>query len=78
MSSGFAVNQYDDAFRARRLQQYTVPKQLKEYPSTRAGSTKIIANELGHLLPGVGRSEGSPWGDFKGTWDCRTVCLATT
>ncbi|PAA72454.1 hypothetical protein BOX15_Mlig012604g1, partial [Macrostomum lignano] len=39
------------------------------YPSTRAGSTKIIANELGHLLPGVGRSEGSPWGDFKGTWD---------
>ena len=38
-------------------------------PNTLNGFTTIIGNDRGHLLPGVNRSNGNPWGDFVGTWD---------
>ena len=37
-------------------------------PTTRAGRTRVIANDRGHLLPEAARSQKSPWGDFVGTW----------
>ena len=72
MSSLYSANQYDDAFIAHRLQNYQIPDQHKQRPSTRVGSTKIVANERGHLLSGVARSSVSPWGTFEGTWGRQT------
>ncbi|XP_053281579.1 protein Flattop [Pleuronectes platessa] len=37
-------------------------------PQAKTGQTTIIANDRGHLLPGVAK-RGSAWPDFKGTWD---------
>ena len=37
-------------------------------PTTRAGRTKVISNDRGHLLPEAERSTKSPWGEFVGTW----------
>ncbi|XP_002733227.1 protein Flattop-like [Saccoglossus kowalevskii] len=69
MATHFNANQYDDAFAANRLQNWTVPHQYKERPSSLEGYTQIIANDRGHLLSGVPRSQSSPWGNFVGTWD---------
>ncbi|XP_075764161.1 protein Flattop isoform X1 [Pelodiscus sinensis] len=60
---------YEDAFTARNLQNWTLPKIYKERPSAREGYTQFIANERGHLLPSVPRSKASPWGTFMGTWE---------
>lgn len=38
-------------------------------PSQLEGYTRPIANDRGHLLGGVPRSENCPWGGFAGTWD---------
>uniref|UniRef100_A0A8B9T1I0 Protein Flattop n=1 Tax=Anas platyrhynchos TaxID=8839 RepID=A0A8B9T1I0_ANAPL len=54
--------QYEDAFSAARLQNW-------ERPTPRDGSTQILVNDRGHLLPSVPRSQASPWGSFLGTWD---------
>ncbi|XP_071957790.1 protein Flattop homolog [Antedon mediterranea] len=69
MSSHFNANQYDDAFHSKRLQNWQIPKTFKEHPSQYDGFTQIIANDRGHILPGVSRSQVSPWGEFLGTWD---------
>ncbi|XP_061697777.1 protein Flattop isoform X2 [Syngnathoides biaculeatus] len=37
-------------------------------PRTLRGSTKFVADNRGHLLPGMGK-QGSAWPNFKGTWD---------
>uniref|UniRef100_A0A8B9NJ72 Protein Flattop n=1 Tax=Accipiter nisus TaxID=211598 RepID=A0A8B9NJ72_9AVES len=55
--------QYEDAFSPHRLQNWSVPR------TGRQGSTLIIADDRGHLLPTVPRSQASPWGTFVGTWD---------
>ncbi|KAB5546312.1 hypothetical protein PHYPO_G00070600 [Pangasianodon hypophthalmus] len=67
MSSSFSANQYDNAFKSNKLQNWTVPKHYKEKPSPAEGHTKFIATDRGHLLPGVKR--GCPWTSFQGTWD---------
>uniref|UniRef100_A0A663EL91 Protein Flattop n=1 Tax=Aquila chrysaetos chrysaetos TaxID=223781 RepID=A0A663EL91_AQUCH len=54
--------QYEDAFSPHRLQNWSCPL-------LREGSTLIIADDRGHLLPTVPRSQASPWGTFVGTWD---------
>uniref|UniRef100_A0A8B9FA60 Protein Flattop n=1 Tax=Amazona collaria TaxID=241587 RepID=A0A8B9FA60_9PSIT len=59
---GPALPQYEDAFRAHRLQNWSRPKHSE-------GSTRIIANDRGHLLPSIPRSQASPWGSFLGTWE---------
>ncbi|XP_009463241.1 PREDICTED: UPF0740 protein C1orf192 homolog [Nipponia nippon] len=38
-------------------------------PLLREGSTPIVADNRGHLLPTVPRSQASPWGRFVGTWE---------
>ena len=37
-------------------------------PTQRQGTTKIIANNRGHLNKGIPRDSSSPWGSFVGTW----------
>ncbi|XP_010279962.1 PREDICTED: UPF0740 protein C1orf192 homolog, partial [Phaethon lepturus] len=39
------------------------------HPSPREGSALIVADDRGHLLPTVPRSQASPWGTFVGTWE---------
>ncbi|XP_028265213.1 protein Flattop [Parambassis ranga] len=65
MSSFFSANQFDDTF--RRMQNSGPAKKFKERPSTQMGHTAFIADNKGHLFPGV--KKGNTWPDFKGTWD---------
>uniref|UniRef100_A0A8C3J5C8 Protein Flattop n=1 Tax=Calidris pygmaea TaxID=425635 RepID=A0A8C3J5C8_9CHAR len=61
--------QYEDAFTPYRLQSWSVPPPGRQRPLLREGSTTIIADDRGHLLPDVPRSQVSPWGTFVGTWE---------
>ncbi|MED6292819.1 hypothetical protein CHARACLAT_004485 [Characodon lateralis] len=67
MSSSFSANQYDSAFKSKRLQNWCEAKSFKERPSKHVGHTSFVADSRGHLLPGV--KKGTAWPDFKGTWD---------
>ncbi|XP_036000453.1 protein Flattop isoform X2 [Fundulus heteroclitus] len=67
MSSSFSANQYDGAFKSQRLQNWCQTKPVKERPRAHLGHTTFLADNRGHLLPGV--KKGSAWPDFKGTWD---------
>ncbi|XP_045210042.2 protein Flattop homolog isoform X2 [Mercenaria mercenaria] len=69
MSLHFSANQYDKPFKPNLLQNWEVPRQYRERPRAFVGFTQIIANDKGHLMPGVKRSRESPWGTFVGTWD---------
>ncbi|KAI8481287.1 PREDICTED: protein Flattop homolog [Branchiostoma belcheri] len=69
MACHFSANQYQNAFDPKRLQNWNVPSSYKERPTKLEGFTQIVANNRGHLLPGVPRSATSPWGTFLGTWD---------
>nr|XP_061802193.1 protein Flattop [Nerophis lumbriciformis] len=68
MSSRYSANQYDDAFKSKRLQNWCMTKPEFKAPTARKGCTKFVADNSGHLLPGVVK-KGSVWPDFKGTWD---------
>ncbi|XP_072223373.1 protein Flattop [Leuresthes tenuis] len=68
MSSSYSANQFDGAFKSQRLQNWCEPKHFKERPTGKVGHSSFIADNNGHLLPGVVR-RGSAWPDFKGTWD---------
>ncbi|XP_037739362.1 protein Flattop isoform X1 [Chelonia mydas] len=69
MATNYKAGQYEDAFTAQNLQNWTLPKLYKEHPSAREGYTQFVANDRGHLLPAVPRSKASPWGTFMGTWE---------
>ncbi|XP_061543838.1 protein Flattop isoform X2 [Phycodurus eques] len=68
MSSSFSANQYDGAFKPQRLQNWCQPKQYNKVSRALSGSTMFVADNRGHLLPGMGK-RGSAWPNFKGTWD---------
>ncbi|KAM6106603.1 protein Flattop [Pterocles gutturalis] len=69
MAARYGAGQYEDAYSAPRLQNWSVPRPPPQRPSLREGSTPIIADDRGHLLPAVPRSQASPWGTFVGTWE---------
>lgn len=69
MSLHFSANQYTTAFDPKKLQNWQVPSEYRERPRAFDGFTQIVANNRGHLLPGVKRSRESPWGTFIGTYD---------
>ncbi|XP_042537870.1 protein Flattop [Dipodomys spectabilis] len=68
MATNYSANQYEKAFSARYLQNWSPAKPTKETISPQEGYTQIIADDRGHLLPSVPRSKASPWGSFMGTW----------
>lgn len=69
MSLHFSANQYDRNFKPTLLQNWEVPREYRERPRAFIGFTQIVANDRGHLMPGVKRSRESPWGTFVGTYD---------
>ncbi|KAM6325725.1 protein Flattop [Alca torda] len=69
MAARYGAGQYEDAFSPHRLQNWSVAPPGRQRPSLREGSTLIVANDRGHLLPDVPRSQASPWGMFVGTWE---------
>ncbi|XP_074422835.1 protein Flattop isoform X1 [Larus michahellis] len=69
MAARYGAGQYEDAFSPHRLQNWSVPPPGRQRPSLRQGSTPIVADDRGHLLPNVPRSQASPWGTFVGTWE---------
>ncbi|KAL4622617.1 protein Flattop [Arapaima gigas] len=68
MASHFSANQYEDAFKSQRLQNWTLPKKFKERPTAADGHTTFIANDRGHLFPEM-KSKREPKWTFVGTWD---------
>lgn len=74
MSTHYTAAQYDQEFNPKRLQMYEIPKPcLSKVPPKRDSEICFIANEKGHLNPGVRRSETNPFGDYVGTWDLPKV-----
>ncbi|XP_044255150.1 uncharacterized protein LOC123005450 [Tribolium madens] len=59
---------FEQAYKPKVLRNWEVPKIYNDKPRRRSGRTQIIANDRGHLLPGVPKAKGSPWGSFIGTW----------
>ena len=69
MAQYFSAGQYDQEFKAKRLQMYEVPKYVSSKEPRLTKSKTFIANEKGHLYEGIRRGESNPFGDFVGTWD---------
>lgn len=47
--------QFESAYAPDRLCNWEVPKNHRTKPLVRKGSTKIVSNDRGHLLPGIPR-----------------------
>ncbi|KAF6212908.1 hypothetical protein GE061_010618 [Apolygus lucorum] len=61
------ISEFETNFQPERLGNWQVPKKYPhERPRARRGHTKVIADDRGHLLPGVTRIE--PWNHFTSTW----------
>ncbi|XP_050516205.1 uncharacterized protein LOC126891067 [Diabrotica virgifera virgifera] len=60
--------QYEPTFKPKVLKNWEVPKLNVDKPRRRSGKTKIIANDRGHLLPEIHKTNNNPWGNFVGTW----------
>lgn len=61
--------QYNNAFNPTRLGNWEVPKRHLNCPKGRSTVTKVIANDNGHLLPGVQKANQKHWaGLYLGTY----------
>ncbi|CAF2392159.1 unnamed protein product [Rotaria sp. Silwood2] len=73
MSRNYSASQYEKTYSPKRLQMYQIPKdpQPGVHPkaSMSLNTSSFVANDRGHLLPGITRSKRSPFGEFIGTWD---------
>lgn len=69
MASNFSANQYESEFKPKQLGNWQVPQWYPKFPRRRSGTTKIIVNDRGHLLPEVKRPDASPWGSYVNTWE---------
>ncbi|CAF0845613.1 unnamed protein product [Adineta ricciae] len=73
MSRNYTAGQFEQTFAPKRLQMYQVPREpqpgLYAKGSTTSDSKQFLTDNHGHLLPGVGKSKRSPFGEFLGTWD---------
>ncbi|KAK4326519.1 hypothetical protein Pmani_002967 [Petrolisthes manimaculis] len=62
---------YEPGYRPARLANWEVGRSFPERPRHRRGPTRVIADDRGHLLPGVARSHATPWGPLAHTpQDC--------
>ncbi|XP_008316565.1 protein Flattop [Cynoglossus semilaevis] len=68
MSSSYSANQYESAFRSQRLQNWGDTKSFKKKTTLTDGNSTFIANDRGHLLPGLVK-RGSAWPDLMYVWD---------
>lgn len=68
MSKHYYAYQFDLPYRPTYLRNWEVPKYYCPKPKRRLGSTTIIANTRGQLLPGVPRPPCNPFGDFVGMY----------
>ncbi|XP_049633573.1 protein Flattop [Suncus etruscus] len=68
MAANYSANQYEKAYRPVHLQNWSPARRTKERVTAKEGYTQTIADDRGHLLPSVPRSQASPWGSFMGTW----------
>ncbi|KAJ8932353.1 hypothetical protein NQ314_014720 [Rhamnusium bicolor] len=59
---------FETAFKPKVLKNWEVPKLNCGRPRIRTGKTKIVANDRGHLLPEIKKSQSNPWGEYVGTW----------
>ncbi|XP_014483976.1 PREDICTED: protein Flattop [Dinoponera quadriceps] len=59
----------EDTFTAKRLRNWEVPKWYPSWPDRHCGTTKLIANDNGHILDSAKKAKCSPWGTYKNTWD---------
>ncbi|XP_049840973.1 protein Flattop homolog [Schistocerca gregaria] len=72
MAMNYRAGQFEGAYNPRRLRNWEVPER---WPSKRAAfgraqhQPRPIANDRGHLLPGVPRGPRGPWGCYRGTWE---------
>ncbi|XP_060531276.1 protein Flattop homolog [Cylas formicarius] len=69
MSRHYTAHQFDRPFRPTYLRNWEVPRFHCARPTRRRGTTVVVGNSRGHLLPGVPRSKRDPWGEFLGTWN---------
>lgn len=61
--------QFDKAYQPTRLGNWEVPKWHLNRPKGRSTVTKVIANDRGHLLPGVQKTDQKHWaGLYLGTY----------
>uniref|UniRef100_A0A2S2Q4Q3 Cilia- and flagella-associated protein 126 n=1 Tax=Sipha flava TaxID=143950 RepID=A0A2S2Q4Q3_9HEMI len=69
MSANYTCNQFDKAYKPTRLGNWEVPKWHLNRPKGRSTVTKVIANDKGHLLPGVHKTDQKHWaGLYLGTY----------
>ncbi|XP_072158731.1 uncharacterized protein [Bemisia tabaci] len=70
MSRIYSANQYEDDFKPRRLGNWEIPKQpYGDRPKIKRRTTRVIADDKGHLLAGVPRPSGNPFeGLYIGTY----------
>ncbi|XP_003246417.2 uncharacterized protein LOC100572662 isoform X2 [Acyrthosiphon pisum] len=69
MSMNYTCNQFDKAYQPTRLGNWEVPKWHLNRPKGRSTVTKVIANDRGHLLPGVQKTDQKHWaGLYLGTY----------
>ncbi|CAG9860135.1 unnamed protein product [Phyllotreta striolata] len=61
-------SKYESSFKPKVLGNWQVPKLNISRPKSKKGNTKAIADERGHLLPNIKRSNGNPWGNYIDTW----------
>ncbi|GJQ74979.1 hypothetical protein Trydic_g9604 [Trypoxylus dichotomus] len=60
---------FEDVYIPSKLQNWQIPKWYPERPCAHKGKTQIIANDRGHLLPGIPSSRKNMWGEYTSTWD---------
>ncbi|KAK3883895.1 hypothetical protein Pcinc_011798 [Petrolisthes cinctipes] len=61
------LKEYEPGYRPARLANWEVGRSFPERPRHRRGPTRVIADDRGHLLPGVARSHATPWGPLAHT-----------
>lgn len=73
-SSLFSL-QYEGGYRPARLANWELGRTFQERPRHRRGTTRVIADDRGHLLPGVARSHATPWGPLAHTPAGEAKCI---
>ncbi|XP_004530445.1 protein Flattop homolog [Ceratitis capitata] len=69
MAYHFSANQFEKPYNAKRLCNWELPKWYPPRPRSHKKPTKVVANNNGHLLCSVERTDKNPWGYFRSTYE---------